>query len=157
MGDGDIAQEVGQEGLKARIESVGALIGARLFQPAAIQRDFNWETSDCCALFEDIQRILPAMPNDPILHWRLLDACDARPGYPFCASGEAEALVEVRKSLNALRLLMDVTGEPGLLARHFTPADEKPEGKWTRSPTIEVYLAPAVQSTTFIKCLARWG
>ncbi len=52
-----MTQEIGQDGLKARIESVGALIGARLFQPAAIQRDFNWEVSDCCALFEDIQRI----------------------------------------------------------------------------------------------------
>ena len=42
---------------------------------------------------EDLERLLTAMPEHPVLHWRLLDACDARPGYPFCESGEAEARV----------------------------------------------------------------
>lgn len=42
---------------------------------------------------EALERLLPAMPEHPVLHWRLLDACDARPGYPFCESGEAEARV----------------------------------------------------------------
>ena len=42
---------------------------------------------------EELESLLPAMPEHPVLHWRLLDACDARPGYPFCESGEAEARV----------------------------------------------------------------
>ncbi len=43
--------------LRTSVETVASLLGTRSFQPAAIQRDFNWEASDCAALFEDIFRI----------------------------------------------------------------------------------------------------
>lgn len=43
--------------LNTSVETVASLLGTRCFQPAAIQRDFNWEAPDCAALFEDIFRI----------------------------------------------------------------------------------------------------
>ena len=39
---------------------------------------------------DEFERLLPAMPEHPILHWRLLDACAVRPTHPLCADGEAE-------------------------------------------------------------------
>ena len=42
---------------------------------------------------DDLERLLQTMPDDPVLHWRLLDACDSRGNHPVCESGEAEARV----------------------------------------------------------------
>ncbi len=46
--------------IATRVETVGTLMGRRLFQPASIQRDFKWEASNCVALFEDIYRVFSA-------------------------------------------------------------------------------------------------
>ncbi len=40
-----------------RVETIGSLLGRRLFQPANIQRDFKWEAANCIALFEDMYRV----------------------------------------------------------------------------------------------------
>ncbi len=42
---------------------------------------------------DDFEELLTSMPEDPVLHWRLLDACDVRQTHPLCQSGEAEARV----------------------------------------------------------------
>ena len=42
---------------------------------------------------DDFEELLITMPEDPVLHWRLLDACDVRQTHPLCQSGEAEARV----------------------------------------------------------------
>jgi hypothetical protein len=61
-------------------------------------------------------------------------------------TGLPEAKAQVLKSLEALRLLMEVTGRRGLLARHFSPAgtvkeEEKREEdrRWRPSPTLPRY------------------
>ncbi|MFC7291223.1 DUF262 domain-containing protein [Hirschia litorea] len=46
--------------IATRVETIGSLIGKRLFQPASIQRDFKWEAANCVALFEDIYRVFSA-------------------------------------------------------------------------------------------------
>ncbi len=46
--------------IATRVETVGSLMGRRLFQPASIQRDFKWEAANCVALFEDIYRVFSA-------------------------------------------------------------------------------------------------
>ena len=45
------------EHLETTVETVAALLGTRRFLPAAIQRDFNWESANCAALYEDIFRL----------------------------------------------------------------------------------------------------
>ena len=42
---------------------------------------------------EELDGLLVTMPENPVLHWRLLDACDVRKTYPLCESGAAEAHV----------------------------------------------------------------
>ncbi|WP_018998031.1 DUF262 domain-containing protein [Hirschia maritima] len=49
-----------QNDIATRVETIGSLMGRRLFQPASIQRDFKWEAANCVALFEDIYRVFSA-------------------------------------------------------------------------------------------------
>ena len=42
---------------------------------------------------DDLEKLLVIMPDNPVLHWRLLDACDVRPSHPLCRSGNAETRV----------------------------------------------------------------
>ena len=39
------------------VQTIGEFIGTRKFAPAAIQRDFNWEASNCAELYDDIYRL----------------------------------------------------------------------------------------------------
>jgi hypothetical protein len=61
----------------------------------------------------------------------------------FAASGEAAALQEVRRTLRGLRLLMEVTGKRGLLARHISPAASlasMQDDRWILSETHPAYI-----------------
>ena len=78
-------------GIKSSVETIGELIGTRLFQPAAIQRDFSWETENCRALFEDIYRVFSAINPQ-------FDYQDADVGSPDQMGTHAEGDAEVALS-----------------------------------------------------------
>ena len=78
-------------GIKSSVETIGELIGTRLFQPAAIQRDFSWETDNCRALFEDIYRVFSAI--NPQFDYKEVDV-----GSPDQPGGEVETDADIALS-----------------------------------------------------------
>ena len=42
---------------------------------------------------DDLLALIVNLPDHPLLHWHLLDACAIRPSHPLCSSGQAEARV----------------------------------------------------------------
>jgi hypothetical protein len=58
----------------------------------------------------------------------------------YAATRDPKAREQVLRSVSALELLMGVTGKPGLLARHFTPAGtEHAQARWIPSSTLPQY------------------
>lgn len=58
----------------------------------------------------------------------------------LAASGEPAARSEVLRTLEGMALLMDVTGEPGLLARWVARAQPASRAEWLRSPARPGYF-----------------
>ncbi|MEM7502291.1 MAG: hypothetical protein AAF417_09620 [Pseudomonadota bacterium] len=49
--------------------------------------------SDYPDAIDDLVALIADLPDNPLLHWHLLDACAIRHSHPLCSSGQAEARV----------------------------------------------------------------
>lgn len=49
--------------------------------------------SDYPDAIDDLAALMVELPDHPLLHWHLLDACAVRPTHPLCRSGQAETRV----------------------------------------------------------------
>jgi hypothetical protein len=58
----------------------------------------------------------------------------------LAVTGEPAARAQALKTLDALRLLMEVTGKRGLLARHFSPAGTRSGENWRDSTALPDYV-----------------